>query len=226
MDKIDPQILLTRDGSPTLLDPVYQSSYHSIHGAIQESKHVFISAGLRYLLSKTDRKHISIFEMGFGTGLNALLTMEYISQNKNISIHYTGIELHPLSKSCWMQLHYDTAIDSILFEAIHQAPWDEVIPISPKFTLVKKLLDLTEHNPGKNLVELVYYDAFGPGVQPDLWSEATLKKMVDLLVPGGIFVTYCAKGEVRRTLSRLGLQMERLPGPPGKREMLRGIKII
>lgn len=226
MDKIDPQLLITRDGSPTLLDPVHHSSYHSIHGAIQESRHVFIDAGLGFVLAKSPKMHISIFEMGLGTGLNALLSLGYGSQSKNLSIHYTSIELSPLSEACWTQLDYSAAGDPKHYEAIHKAPWHQVMSITPNFTLEKKLLDLIEHNPGINQVDLVYYDAFGPSIQPELWTTVTLHKMVDLLVPGGVFVTYCAKGDVRRTLSNLGLAMERLPGPPGKREMLRGIKII
>jgi tRNA U34 5-methylaminomethyl-2-thiouridine-forming methyltransferase MnmC len=226
LTKINPQIILTKDGSPTLLDPVHHSSYHSIHGAIQESRHVFISAGLSYVLAESAKSHISIFEMGLGTGLNALLSLTYISPNKNLSIDYTSIELHPLAESCWTLLDYNAAGDPKYFEAIHKTPWHLVNRISPNFTLEKKLLDITEYIPGIDQVDLIYYDAFGPGIQPALWTTATLKKMVDMLVTGGVFVTYCAKGEVRRTLSRLGLLMERLPGPPGKREMLRGIKII
>lgn len=177
-------------------------------------------------MAESTKSHISIFEMGLGTGLNVLLSLEYISQRKNLSINYISIELHPLAESCWTLLDYNAAGDPKYFEAIHKAPWHIVNRISPNFTLEKKLLNITEYTPSIEQVDLIYYDAFGPGIQPALWTTATLQKMVDMLVPGGVFVTYCAKGEVRRILSGLGLKMERLPGPPGKREMLRGIKII
>lgn len=213
----------TADESKTLLIPEWNETYHSQHGALTEAKHVFIKSGLE-ALSKTS---LSIFEMGFGTGLNALLTLDYCLQ-KERQIQYHAIEKYPLSYEEVASLDYPERCQlsqlSKQFEVMHNANWEEKISVSDQFSLHKIQGDIQEKNLANDFYDAIFYDAFGPRVQPDLWSEAICKKIFDALKPEGLLVTYCAQGQFKRNLKSVGFEIESLPGPPGKREMTRAFK--
>ncbi len=223
------KVQLTEDGSHTVHSQQYGTTFHSHFGAIQESQVVFIRAGLQYFLQQQilpPDTPIRIVEMGLGTGLNTWLSL-IESLDQECSIEYTALEKHPLPLHLVDTLNFPAIHRpemEVSFRAIHEAAIGETSMLLPHFQLHKLNLDATNWHPGPERYHIVYYDAFGPATQPELWSASTLSAFVEALLPGGIFVTYCAKGEVRRTLDRLGLSMERLPGPPGKREMLRGTK--
>jgi tRNA U34 5-methylaminomethyl-2-thiouridine-forming methyltransferase MnmC len=210
----------TTDGSKTLYSDTFKETYHSANGAVTESMHVFIEAGFR----TCKRNPLRIFEVGFGTGLNAFLTF-IETQRLEIEVEYHSIELFPLENNILNQLEYARFLNSgtDTLNAIHRGPWDKKIEISPGFQLLKIRRDLLKFNFQENY-DLVYFDAFSPSTQPELWSEEVLKKLYNHLNEGGILTTYCAKGAVRRTLEKVGFRTERLPGPPGKREMLRATK--
>ncbi len=219
------QLLETQDGSHTLLSETYGVSYHSRYGAIQESRHVFIEAGLYPAVVR--KKELRILEMGFGTGLNALLTLEEAIQ-RGLSVYYEAVEAYPISPEQAALLNYPEQTgypeNRPLFIALHAAAWEVPQSIAPCFTL-RKLHAPFETAPLSGDFDLVYYDAFAPGAQPELWEEPVLRRAYDALAPHGVLVTYCAKGSVKRALRNLGFQLEALPGPPGKREMTRAVKI-
>ena len=198
--------------------------YHSTNGAITEARHVFIQAGLRHFVTKNPTRPISILEIGFGTGLNALLTCLMAHEMERI-IQYTGVEAFPLEISEIEKLNYPKflKIPAPCFLNLHSGPWEIPFQMNPYFILTKQKQFFTEIDQ-PNSFDIIYFDAFGPSVQPESWSETIFKNMYAALKLNGILVTYSAKGEVRRTWERLGLRVERLPGPPGKREMLRGTK--
>ena len=215
--------MLTDDGSHTIYLPEMDEHYHSVHGAIQESLHIYIEQGLL----QTTKKELSVLEIGFGTGLNAYLTYG-IAKKENILIHYTCMEKYPLNESEFTTLNYPNNIFSEhlhIFNQMHLAEWNKMIPISQEFKLEKLNADLLtfEFNEIPQF-DLVYYDAFAPGKQPEMWTENILHKVASTVKPNGILVTYCAKGSVRRALSEAGFTMERIPGPKGKKEILRGKK--
>ncbi|MCW0481930.1 tRNA (5-methylaminomethyl-2-thiouridine)(34)-methyltransferase MnmD [Gaoshiqia sediminis] len=215
------RITTTEDGSHTLYVPELEEHFHSTHGAIRESEHVFIQQGLL----KCPLQTITILEVGFGTGLNALLTL---ANKDDKTIHYISIEKFPLEKEEYLQLNYPRLINNNLheaFENMHQCAWEQPIEIAPGFFLTKLNADLLEISfdqfPAFNLI---YFDAFAPNKQPEMWQENIFEKIALHTATQGLFVTYCAKGEVRRSLARCGFTMSRLPGPPGKKEMLFGQK--
>ena len=216
------KIIKTADGSTTIHLEEWNEQYHSKHGAIQEAYHVFIKYGLRALnLTK-----IAILEMGFGTGLNALITYSEAKKEKRI-IDYVGIEAFPVVQEELSEMNYvselkDTQLQSV-FEEIHAVSWEETHAVSPFFQLCKQQKDFFEVD-ATNRFHLIYFDAFGPRVQPELWTTVLFQKMYATLKSGGILVTYSAKGSVRRNLQEVGFTVERLKGPPGKREMLRAIR--
>ena len=203
-------------------------TYHSIHGAIQESQHVFIKAGLldSGIFEYTGIHHI--LEMGFGTGLNALLTLMEADKYKN-RIYYTGIELRPLSEKETGLLNYCEQLNQPqyepLFEKMHQAGWEEMFEITEYFRLTKTKCDLADYA-ASELFSIIYFDAFAPAAQPECWTKEIFEKLYKLLLPGGILVTYCSKGDVRRNMQAVGFTTEKLPGPPGKREMLKATKRV
>ena len=219
-----PRFIKTADGSDTLYLKSIDEHYHSTFGAIQESMHVFIDAGLR----SCKASHLNIFEAGFGTGLNAWLTFLEAKKTGQV-IHYFSIEKYPLSAEIYENLNYPELLkeDPAIFHQLHQFPWDESIRLSEHFILHKLSGDLTsmkyDNLPGMNLI---YFDAFSPEKQPELWDLAVFKALYKSTTPDGMLVTYCAKGAVRRDLNKAGFTTERIPGPPGKREMLRAIKLI
>ncbi|NND63224.1 MAG: tRNA (5-methylaminomethyl-2-thiouridine)(34)-methyltransferase MnmD [Flavobacteriaceae bacterium] len=222
------EFLKTGDGSFTIHLPEWNEQYHSKHGAINEALHVFIETGLRHYLEfgkvEPDAT-IHILELGFGTGLNALLTSE-ISKKLKHKVRYTGIEAYPVEIAEIEQLNYPELVNATEedFLKLHQTAWEKDSDISEYFKLHKKKQFFSEIDES-NRFDLVYFDAFGPRVQPDLWTEAIFSKMFTALKMGGVLVTYSAKGSVRRAMEAVGFKVERLPGPPGKREMLRASKI-
>ncbi|MFN3917866.1 MAG: tRNA (5-methylaminomethyl-2-thiouridine)(34)-methyltransferase MnmD [Flavobacteriales bacterium] len=218
--------VLTSDNSNTLYVPDLDEYYHSIHGAIQESRHVFINEGLSFLISR-GYKEIDIFEVGFGTGLNALLTWVE-AESQNVRVNYYSIEKFPVPVNMALNLNFSALLaldNNDYMEKLHNASWDFLVELSPNFSLKKNKNDLQCIDVNQHF-DLVYYDAFGPRAQPEMWLPQLLKKSVDLLKDGGIWVSYCAKGQVKRDLKSAGLQIESIPGPPGKREMTRGCKIV
>jgi tRNA U34 5-methylaminomethyl-2-thiouridine-forming methyltransferase MnmC len=213
------EVITTEDGSSTIFLPELNENYHSIHGAIQESMHVFIDAGLKQI----NADKIKIFEVGFGTGLNCWLTYKNAVWR---NILYHAIERFPIGVDLVQKLNYSQvpeSDDGSFFGQVHELPWEMESKVRQGFTLHKFKGDLISFQP-KHTYNLIYFDAFAPEVQPELWIAEIFQKMFDMLDPGGILVTYCAKGEVRRTMQACGFVTERLPGPPGKREMLRAIK--
>lgn len=221
---VERKIELTADGSHTLFVPALDEHYHSVNGAVRESTHIFINAGL-HQCTKTS---INVLEIGFGTGLNAYLTLLDTLQTGQ-KIHYTALEAYPLSEELVEQLNYPQFINQAkahLYYKMHEVDWDRVIEITPDFTIHKIEADFTSYDFSCiGNTDLIYFDAFAPEKQPSMWSQELFDKLFGTMRKDGIIVTYCAKGVVRRMLQQSGFAVERLPGPPGKREMLRGKKI-
>lgn len=220
------QLIITHDGSSSVFNARLNEHYHSIHGAYTESMHVFINAGL-HLLPVSANKEIHILEVGFGTGLNAWLTAIH-TLHHNLKFHYLAIEYEPLDRSIIDQINYPehshNAQATAVWTAIHDAPWAQNIAVHSRFTLCKQRMDWTAEKPAGQF-DLIYYDAFAPNKQPEMWTPALLERCYSLLNRGGIWVTYTSKGDVRRELLAAGYEVEKIPGPPGKREMLRAIKV-
>jgi len=217
------EILKTSDGSNTLFVPELDETYHSTHGALQEALHVFIREGLQFL---PQLKKVSILEVGFGTGLNALLSL-IEADNTNRKIQYTSLEAFPLDWEVVEQLNYMDLVSSdynaALFKEMHTCDWESFSDINTSFRLRKLKVKLQEVS-FENEFDIIYFDAFAPQVQPDLWTEQIFASMYKALKPNGILVTYCAKGIVKRALKSVGFNLQSIPGPPGKREMSRGVK--
>ena len=220
-------VIHTEDGSTSLFHNGLQETYHSVHGAIQESQHVFIEAGLHHWLRISNRQTISILEIGFGTGLNALLTA-LAAEKVGVEIEYETIEAFPLAMEMVRLLNYPAIIGTnnakSVFENLHQAEWRKPKKISPYFDFLKSDLKLQEADFGDEKFDLIFFDAFGPDKQPDMWQRSNLVKLARAMNPQGVFVTYSAKGQLKRDLVSLGLLVEKIPGPPGKREMIRATK--
>jgi len=218
------EIRLTADGSSTLFVPSLNEHYHSTHGALQESVHVFIKNGLLQITTPA----LTILEIGFGTGLNALLTAIQ-SKKTNQKIEYTSVEKYPLSADEILVLNYSELLSEEnagkLFSDIHKVPFEEKVAITPNFTLQKIEKDFLNIDSQKAF-DLIYFDAFAPEKQPKLWTETMFSKMFAALKPGGFLVTYCAKGQVKRNMKSVGFKVEALPGPPGKREMTKALRPI
>lgn len=224
------EIVITADGSTTIHLPDWDEQYHSKHGAIQEAYHVFIEHGLRFFCSEKqflgNQKEVSILEIGFGTGLNAFITL-LEAEHLGVKIDYSGVEGYPVSKEEILQLNYTKEFKSTqkeaLFHELHAVTWEKKHDIDLQFSLLKQQ-KLFHQICDENKFDIIYFDAFGARVQPELWTEAIFEKMYCALKIGGVLVTYSAKGSVRRAMQSVGFLVERLPGPPGKREMLRAIK--
>lgn len=216
------EIIITSDGSTTIHLPEWNEQYHSKHGAIQEAKHVFIKNGLDVVA----KNEIAILEIGFGTGLNAFITFLEI-QNTLKRINYTGVEAYPVAFNEIEKLNYVSELKADdfqkYFEKIHTSKWEESVEISKDFSLKKEEKKFEEIQ-NENEFDLIYFDAFGARVQPELWTESIFEIMFKALKEEGVLVTYSAKGSVRRAMQAVGFTVERLPGPPGKREMLRATK--
>lgn len=219
---LDNQIITTKDGSHSLFSQKHGVSYHSKFGAIQETEHVFIDAGFRY---KIPTSTLSILGIGFGTGLNALMTF-LESKKHDIDINYVGVEAYPLSMETIREFNFSEILkdDNSVYHEIHKLDWDKSHVLSDHFQLTKMKM-MIEDIDYKDQFDIIYFDAFGPGAQPDLWEEPILQKMYDALKTDGVLTTYCAKGSVKRGFKKVGFTIEALPGPPGKREMTRAVKL-
>jgi len=215
-------VITTGDGSKTLHMEDWNEQYHSKHGAIAEAYHVFIKSGLEHL----NKQNIDILEIGFGTGLNALITFSEAQKNR-LQINYVGVEAYPVPLEQAIEMDYATKIEGEglheVFQKMHKIEWNNPIEINTEFRLTKREQKFQEIK-DQNCFDLIYFDAFGYRVQPELWSKEIFEKMYQSLKDGGVLVTYAAKGVVRRTMQEVGFAVERLPGPPGKREMLRATK--
>ncbi len=219
------EFMITEDGSHTIYLPEMDEHYHSVHGAIQESLHIYINQGLLF----SGKKTLSILEIGFGTGLNAWLTYCFALQEK-LLVNYFSLEKYPLNESEYLKLNYPSIIfpeNRQAFFDIHRAEWNTDVEISPEFVLHKHEADLLgfRFDVGRKF-DLVYYDAFAPGKQAEMWTDEIIRQVTDCVDTGGILVTYCAKGSVRRSFTSAGFTMERIDGPIGKKEILRGKKTI
>ena len=219
--KLKIELVTSEDGSHTLRIPELKEHYHSHKGALRECEHVFIKMGLEYL---QENNEIRLLEVGFGTGLNALVTA---LRKGSQTIYYTGLEPIPLHSEIIEKLNYSTLLDNNeahqVFQKLHHSSWNTPTEIVAGFHLEKREQKLEEFKP-IHPFDLVYYDAFAPHAQPELWVPSIWEQLYDQMIPGGILVTYCAKGQVRRDMQVAGFTVERLPGPPGKREMLRAIR--
>ncbi len=219
------EIIPTEDGSATLYTEQFDEHYHSIHGAEQESQLIYLTYGLEQRLQSLGTGYLEpvwILEMGFGTGLNAWLTLLKCTEQKQ-KVHYTTIEKYPIELSVAESLGYaKTAEEKSLFLKLHQAEWNEEVQINEYFTLHKRAEDSLAYQGQDNCFDVIYFDAFSPNRQPELWAEEVFQHLAKLGKQGAVLTTYCAMGEVRRRLQRSGFVMERLAGPVGKREVLRG----
>lgn len=210
------EIILTNDGSSSLFVPELNETYHSIHGAIAEAKHVFLKKGLE---EKKHLKIVRILEVGFGTGLNCLLT--YLkSKNENLNIEYTGIEKYPITPEELKAVNYGIELNAVKeFDEINKSEWENIAVISDNFKLKKLKFDL-ESDDLTGPFDLVYFDAFAPNKQATMWTSEIFTKIYNQLEKDGLLVTYCCQGQVKRTLKEVGFEVQKTDGPPGKREML------
>ncbi len=223
MEGFKREIITTADGSHTLSIPELGITFHSTHGAVAESEHIFLMAGLAEAFRRFPEGKIDVFEMGFGTGLNAFLTA--IEANKRSrDINYTAIEQYPLSPQEAAQLNYGASEDA-LFSKIHSAEWEHFSPISPFFKLLKMKGDLAKAILAGPF-HAIYFDAFAPDAQPHLWTEAVFSKLYNSMAEGGVLTTYCSKSIVRRAMTAAGFTVKKIPGPFGKREMVQAFKFL
>ena len=221
------EVRTTADGSPTLYVPALDEHYHSRHGAAQESRHVFIEAGLRPLLAAGAGQPgpLQVLEVGLGTGLNALLTLA--AAGPGAAVAYTGYETQPLPAEAVAALATQWADNPHLSQAfarLHGAPWGAGTRLAPGFELLKVPAPVEAASLPAGRYDLIYFDAFAPDKQPELWTEAVFAKLYAAAAPGAVLVSYCAQGQFRRHLRATGWLTEKLPGPPGKREMTRATK--
>lgn len=220
------EIVVTGDGSFSIFLPQLNEHYHSHHGAVQESQHVFMKMGWEEALRQAQdkrlkRNSIEILEIGFGTGLNAWLVAEGSKKENSPEVYYSAIEAFPVSGEMAAQLNYCSPEQKPEFMLLHNdGDWNQGIEIHRKFALEKIQTTLADFIPFRKY-DLIFFDAFAPSVQPEMWTKEVFEKLFAAMNPGGILVTYCAKGEVRRNMMATGFEVERIPGPPGKREMLR-----
>jgi len=216
------ELIITSDGSHTIYVPELDEHFHSVHGAVQESVFIFINNGFKFC--KADP--VSILEIGFGTGLNALLTAINSVSGKR-EVNYTSVEKYPVDKKIISSLNHHEFVGENgreIFNLIHSSPWNISMNICKNFNLKKIEADFTkERLPGR--YDLIYFDAFGPDKQPEMWTREMFAGMSDVMNKNGIFVTYSAKGDVKRNLKACGFDVTLLPGPPGKRQMIRAVKI-
>ncbi|HLN53019.1 MAG TPA: tRNA (5-methylaminomethyl-2-thiouridine)(34)-methyltransferase MnmD [Lentimicrobium sp.] len=225
-------IIITEDGSTTIFNHAKNEHFHSIHGAVQESMHVFINKGYRFILNERliTEHSLNILEVGFGTGLNALLTFKDIILNDDpLVVNYVGLEPNPIGFDVAGQLNYCYLLNIMFlqkaFLEMHSASPSTRLNLSEKFSFTVEPIGLQQYSANNQLFDLVYFDAFSPATQPELWDGSIFRKLYSIMNPGGVLVTYCSKGSVRRSMQQEGFVTERLPGPPGKHEMLRASKI-
>lgn len=220
------KIIVTEDGSHSLYHAELNETYHSFHGAVQESKHVFLKEGLDYLQSHFGAKGIRVLEVGFGTGLNAILASEW-AKEKEINIEYIALEPFPLGEEVYQALNYheffqDKTVKERFLE-LHAAPWEKPFQRNIFFSIFKTESKLQDFHTDR-FFDIVFFDAFAPSKQAEMWDLALIEQTASMLDSNGVFVTYCAKGQLKRDLKAVGLTVETLAGPPGKKEMVRGVK--
>ncbi len=217
-------LIVTGDGSHSIFSERFGVMYHSIYGAVTESAHVFIDAGLRY--KAVVKPDLAILEVGFGTGLNAFMTW-LEAEKRNLRIRYTAIEAYPLALKEVSGFNYAGQLRvperNADFLRLHRCAWEKPLRCSEQFSFIKHRIRLEDFEPDP-VFDVIYFDAFAPQAQPELWSDAILSRMFAALNPDGVLVTYCAKGDFKRALKKAGFEVERLEGPPGKREMTRGTR--
>lgn len=217
------EIKLTADGSHTIAIPEINVTYHSHHGAIAESMHVYIEAGLLPLIDPSTTNTIHILEIGFGTGLNVLLSLREAARQKQY-IHYTAIELFPLTETEIAQINHGKCLSmENEFLQIHSSPWEEDIRLHEYFTLSKRNISLLELKDIHN-IHCIFFDAFAPTDQPELWTQIVFENLFQMLAPNGILVTYCSKSVIRKAMEAAGFTIHKIPGPHGKRDMVRARK--
>ena len=217
------KIIITNDGSHTLLVPSLNEQYHSIHGAVKEAEYVFLNMGLDECL-RSERDSINVFEVGFGTGLNALLSAQWAT-SKQKKLAYTSVEKFPVSKMEFQQLNYGDILNgSELYTKITDAKWGDFTTVSNVFSLRKLKLDLLKDTL-PNGFDVVFFDAFAPNKQPELWDTLVFEKIYGIMSENSLMVTYCCQGQAKRNMISAGFEVEKVPGPPGKREMLRARKL-
>jgi len=223
---LERKIIITSDGSTTIHIPEWNEQYHSIHGAIQEAKHVYIKNGLEHVFLTKASSIYSVLEIGFGTGLNCLLRVESAATHQK-QLNYVGVDAFPVAANEIKKLNYSKLIGTTdkLFSEMHSCSWEEIHSLKSNFKLFKSK-QLFQELVLDQQFDLIYFDAFGARVQPELWTVAIFSRMYDFLIAGGCLVTYSAKGSVRRAMQEVGFVVEKLAGPPGKREMLRASKPI
>lgn len=218
------EIIISKDGSHTLFVPELNETYHSTHGAYQEAMHVFIKSGLDFIKKEQE---ISIYEIGFGTGLNAFITAIYALKNQT-KINYQSIEAYPLDVTITKQLNYIESVDEIyqpIYSKLHEVAWEKWETVNEYFHLKKMHQKLENTLELDKKADLVYFDAFAPNHQEELWTVESLSKVAACTKKDGVFVTYCAQGQFRRNLKEAGFEVTKITGPPGKREMVRAFKI-
>lgn len=217
------QLLITGDGSPTIYNAALNETYHSRHGALAESRHVYIQAGLSKAVERFGNQ-LQLLEIGFGTGLNALLTLQEC-RKKQLLVHYTALEVSPVNPDLLDKLTYASLTgypeDHELFLHLHRQPWNTVQDIEPSFVLDKRQLDVREFKEENPRYHIVFFDAFAPKIHPELWTADVFARVAKAMLPSGILVTYVCNSAVKKTLSEAGFTVEVILGPPGKREMLR-----
>lgn len=219
---LQPQLTIevTDDGSATLFVPALDEHYHSVKGALTEAEHIYRDCAFLHRSQTGGGERLRLLEVGFGTGLNACVTA--MVADAASPVHYISLEKYPVDNVTLAALRYDSLLDEALLRAIHEAPWDEPVAITPYFMLEKRRADYLS-DPLPESVDVVYFDAFAPEKQPEMWTSDAFHRLVAVMNEEAVLTTYCAKGEVRRLLASLGLTMERIPGPVGgKREILRG----
>ena len=217
------EIQSTADGSATLFVPALDEHYHSVKGAYTESLHIYRDCAYLYAAEHTVHRPLRLLEVGFGTGLNAAVTAMVAAAE--CPVHYITLEKYPVEPQLLCKLGYDNIVDASLLSAIHAAPWEQPATITPCFTIEKRCCDLTDTALPKD-IDIVYFDAFAPEKQPEMWSSEIFARIYHVMRPGGVLTTYCAKGAIRRLLYSTGFSVERLAGPiGGKREILRATKI-
>lgn len=223
---LNPKIEVTEDGSNTLVHPKFNAHYHSVFGAVQESNHVFIDSGLKFQQPNLQDNRCRILEVGFGSGLNAFNTL-ISSEELSLNIDYVAVEQYPISLETVSQLNFPTAFKredlQSTFNKMHDVVWEKPVKISENFTLEKRQQDIFNLK-DENDYDLIFYDAFGPGAQPELWTAPIFEILYKSLKEQGVLVTYCAQGAARRAMQSVGFAVQRCPGPPSKRHMLRAVK--
>ena len=219
------KIIQTSDGSHTIYDESLNETYHSIHGSINESNHVYVNAGLKQFIYESRKKHVNILEVGFGTGLNFLLLYDFLKK-RNIKVDYHTIEPNPLNDSVLEKLNFSKIIGSVdeIFKIIHKSKTDELVEIDKKITFLKSVDTIENIKLKERKYNIIFFDAFAPSKQPDIWSYNNLNKIHSSMSEDSMLVTYCSSGKFKKTLHDLGFKVEVLDGPKGKKEMVRARK--